>query len=257
MKSGKQIRLKTSKKANDGNPFKSGSILEVVVAGTKQDPNWELLPVKAFDPEGLPYTLSGVKSCYSMELKDTEFEYLDKAEAFNKVSFSMTNSDSQEDENTFVSLALNEMYAEEPFKIDPDGRVKTSGKEDSEDCESEDKKKDETMEKEAEKQENRLTANDEDTSIDYDTSIPDSGKVKPEIYKEDSSSHLSEPPILGKINQLKTMAEKLKNSLSEDGNISTDMSTDTAGSGKTEDCYSEDTKEMPADKEKNFQFGEI
>lgn len=257
MESGKQIRIKTSKKSTEGHDFKSPSSFEVIVAGTKQDPSWELMPVRAFDHDNLPYDINTNRRTYSMMLKEGEYEYLEKNEEINKVaSFSMHPNDDTDEEPNMVSRALNEMYSEEDFSINPDGFVsKKAGKECDEEDESKEEDKSEEMEKESAKETNRLTSSDENVSQNFNDKVIGGGVE--DVYSEDLSNHDTPTNLLGKINQLKTMSEKLKNSLSEDDKISEDMNTDVSGSGKTEDCYSESTESKPADKVKNFQFGEI
>lgn len=241
----KFIKLSIDKKATNGEIFAKGSEVQLLTESSKNNFEIDFLPIDAYDNEGLPY-LNGRDVFTFASLDSKEYKEIEPKNA-NIITAGLPGSQlDDEDDNSYLSIALKDAFADKDFEMDMDGNIKkksalenalgdeTTTKFDEKvegqnDPGVTDNYKEDSNEKPAEKpilgplatkvkdlkkklsnsEWNKMTDKDEDTSIDFDTSIDGSGEVDKSTYKEDTAEKPAQKPLLGDLAMLKKQYNKL------------------------------------------------
>lgn len=241
----KFIKLSIDKKATNGEIFAKGSEVQLLTESSKNNFEIDFLPIDAYDNDGLPY-LNGRDVFTFASLDSKEYKEIEPKNA-NIITAGLPGSQlDDEDDNSYLSIALKDAFADKDFEMDMDGNIKkksalenalgdeTTTKFDEKvegqnDPGVTDNYKEDSNEKPAEKpilgplaikvkdlkkklsnsEWNKMTDKDEDTSIDFDTSIDGSGEVDKSTYKEDTAEKPAQKPLLGDLAMLKKQYNKL------------------------------------------------
>lgn len=241
----KFIKLSIDKKATNGEIFAKGSEVQLLTESSKNNFEIDFLPIDAYDNEGLPY-LNGRDVFTFASLDSKEYKEIEPKNA-NIITAGLPGSQlDDEEDNSYLSIALKDAFADKDFEMDMDGNIKkksalenalgdeTTTKFDEKvegqnDPGVTDNYKEDSNEKPAEKpilgplaikvkdlkkklsnsEWNKMTDKDEDTSIDFDTSIDGSGEVDKSTYKEDTAEKPAQKPLLGDLAMLKKQYNKL------------------------------------------------
>lgn len=241
----KFIKLSIDKKATNGEIFAKGSEVQLLTELSKNNFEIDFLPIDAYDNEGLPY-LNGRDVFTFASLDSKEYKEIEPKNA-NIITAGLPGSQlDDEEDNSYLSIALKDAFADKDFEMDMDGNIKkksalenalgdeTTTKFDEKvegqnDPGVTDNYKEDSNEKPAEKpilgplaikvkdlkkklsnsEWNKMTDKDEDTSIDFDTSIDGSGEVDKSTYKEDTAEKPAQKPLLGDLAMLKKQYNKL------------------------------------------------
>lgn len=251
----KYQKLSKNVKADSGDIFKKGSVIQILATGSKNNPSYEIMPIDAYDEENLPF-LNGTSLYTFSNYKESEHEYTKPLDAviadYGYPGMAIEN----ENDDDGITIGLRDAYADKDYELTLDGNVKkkavmnkvaesfnnnlsesdkiTTDFDSSVDGEDEPGTTDNYKEDVAEKptpapmsgslaikvknlkrkvasEENKLTANDDDASIDYDRSIDGSDTVDKSTYKADESEKPTPAPLLGELAMLKKEIKKLVN----------------------------------------------
>lgn len=272
----KYIEINNDLVAENGDIFKKSSVLNVLTKASKFNPTVEVLPIKAFDEQNLPYPCLATFSINNEKLEKVGYKVLDRktSDVFEKqaLDFSGFNFPGAEiEDEDGVTAVLREMYADKDYEIDVNGTIKKKA-EDITDVDTPPTEADNEVDQKAKpdykssqtymegqarkkKGETDQRISDQDKITQKPLSDKPDGKDDPgttDNYKEDTKEKKAPNTIIGPIPAMKKKLQSIRKklsgtedqNLSDDDKITQDKKTDIPGSATVSNPYKSDEKEM-------------
>lgn len=272
----KYIEINNDLVAENGDIFKKSSVLNVLTKASKFNPTVEVLPIKAFDEQNLPYPCLSTFSINNEKLEKVGYKVLDRktSDVFEKqaLDFSGFNFPGAEiEDEDGVTAVLREMYADKDYEIDVNGTIKKKA-EDITDVDTPPTEADNEVDQKAKpdykssqtymkdqarkkKGETDQRISDQDKITQKPLSDKPDGKDDPgttDNYKEDTKEKKAPNTIIGPIPAMKKKLQSIRKklsgtedqNLSDDDKITQDKKTDVPGSATVSNPYKSDEKEM-------------
>jgi len=238
----KFIKLSKNVKADSGDWFKAGSVVQIVTNGTKANPSVDVIPKRAMDEENLPY-VNDMEIFTFSNFNEKEHSTVKPFET-KQAEFNYPGNVLEDDDKTDgITIGLRDAYADKDYELDINGNVAKKAE----------------MQKQAEAFNNNVG---DVTTTDFDSSIE--GQDDPgfnDNHKEDVSEKPTPAPMSGALSsKVKSLRTKMKggvtkksealnnNLLSNDDDTSIDFDLSVDGEGTVTDNYKEDTKTKPTPK---------
>ena len=232
----KFYKLSKNMKADSGDIFAKGSIVQILTNGTKANPSVDVVAKKAVDEENLPYVNDFQIYTFS-HFNEKEHSQVKPFET-KQAEFNYPGNVLEDDDKTDgITIGLRDAYADKDYELDINGNVQKKAE----------------MKRKAE----AFNQNVGDTSTtDFDASVE--GQDDPgfnDNHKEDVSEHPTPAPLQGALsskvkdlkrkNNVRKKASPENHLLPNDSDTSIDYDMGVDGSGTVTDNYKEDTATKP------------
>lgn len=231
----KFIKLSKNIKADSGDIFKKGSIVQIVTNGTKANPSVDVIPMNAVDDDNLPYR-NGIDLFTFSNFKESEHSqvksFIPKTAEFNYPG----NVLEDDDKTDGITIGLRDAYADKDYELDINGNVEKKA----------------SMQRKAEAF-NENVIDSGNSTTDFSTTVE--GEDDPgfnDNHKEDVSEKPTPSPMAGALaRKVRILKGRLKraseenNLLPNDADTSIDFDMGVDGSGTVTDNYKEDTATKP------------
>lgn len=231
----KFIKLSKDQKADSGDWFKKGSVVQILTNGTKANPSVDVIPMNAKDEDNLPYR-AGIDLFTFSNFNEKEHSQVKPFEP-KQAEFNYPGNVLEDDGlSDAITIGLRDAYADKDYELDINGNVQKK---------AEMKRKAEAF--------NENVIDSGNSTTDFSTTVE--GEDDPgfnDNHKEDVSEKPTPAPMSGALaKKIRILKGRLKRASEEnhlldsdeDTSIDFDMSVD--GEGTVTDNYKEDTSTKP------------